>query len=80
MNLQRDLGYGLRGEKSAICFQCHGAEEDKDFEEIHEKHVKDKGFDCSWCHGFSRPERSLLPSALIFFDDFESAGADAWSQ
>jgi hypothetical protein len=63
----------------ANCLQCHGAEEDKDFEEIHEKHVKDKDFDCSWCHGFSRPERALAPSPLLFFDDFESASTNAWS-
>jgi uncharacterized protein YfaS (alpha-2-macroglobulin family) len=25
----------------------------------HDKHVKDKKYDCSWCHGFSRPERGL---------------------
>ena len=31
----------------------------KPFEELHNKHVKDKGYDCSWCHGFSRPERGL---------------------
>jgi hypothetical protein len=80
IDLQNDFGYGLRGEESAICFQCHGAEEEKSFEEIHDKHVKDKGFDCSWCHGFGRPERSLTPSSLIFFDDFESAVTDAWSQ
>ncbi len=30
--------------ESTICFQCHGAEEDKSFEEIHDKHVKDKGY------------------------------------
>ena len=78
MNLQRDFGYGLRGPESTICFQCHGAEEDKDFGEIHEKHVTDKGFDCSWCHGFSREERALTASSLLFFDDFESADTNAW--
>jgi hypothetical protein len=48
------------------------------FEEIHDKHVKDKGYDCSWCHGFNRPERGLTPSTLIFMDGFESADAAAW--
>ena len=80
IDLQADLGYGLRGEKSSICFQCHGAEEEKDFEEIHEKHVEDKDFDCSWCHGFSRPERALTPSGWIFSDGLESANTNAWQQ
>jgi hypothetical protein len=79
MNLQRDFGYGLRGPESDVCFQCHGAEEDRDFEEIHEKHVKDKGYDCSWCHGFSRPELGLEPSPMIFVDLFESGDLLAWS-
>jgi len=80
MNLQRDFGYELRGPESTVCYQCHGAKEDKGFEEIHEKHVKDKKFDCSWCHGFSRSERALKPSPLLFFDDFESADINAWTQ
>jgi hypothetical protein len=79
MDLQGDFGYALRGPESEICFQCHGAMESKDFEEIHDKHVKDRGYDCSWCHGFYRPERGLLPSPLIFMDGFESADSEAWS-
>jgi hypothetical protein len=59
MDLQGDLGYALKGPQSQVCFQCHGAKEQKPFTELHNKHVKDKRFDCSWCHSFSRPERGL---------------------
>ena len=59
MDLQGELGYALKGPKSQVCFQCHGSKEDKSFTEIHNKHVKDKRYDCSWCHSFSRPERGL---------------------
>lgn len=38
---------------------CHGNKGDKSFVPLHDKHVKDKGYDCSWCHDFSRPERGL---------------------
>jgi hypothetical protein len=79
MDLQDDFGYALRGTESDICFQCHGAKEQKSFKELHNKHVEDKGYDCSWCHGFARPERGLLPSPLIFADGFESADSAAWS-
>ncbi|HSO21081.1 MAG TPA: hypothetical protein VLT88_16560, partial [Desulfosarcina sp.] len=57
MDLQGDLGYRLKEETSTLCLQCHGRKEDKGFEKIHDKHVRDKGYDCSRCHGFSRPER-----------------------
>lgn len=53
------LGYGLKDAVSVVCTQCHGPEESKPFDKIHNKHVTDKGFDCSWCHPFSRPERNL---------------------
>jgi hypothetical protein len=59
MDLQGELGYGLKGPDSTVCTQCHGPKERKSFEEIHTKHVKDKKYDCSWCHSFSRPERGL---------------------
>ncbi len=59
MDLQGELGYQLKGAKEVVCVQCHENEEDKPFTTIHDKHVKDKRFDCSWCHGFSRPERNL---------------------
>ena len=80
MNLQADFGYGLRGPESTICVQCHGPEDDEmDFEEIHEKHVKDKKFDCSWCHGFNREERSLTSSPAIFLDGFDLGNPYAWT-
>ena len=59
MDLQGELGYALKGPQSQVCYQCHGRKEDKSFTELHNKHVKDKGYDCSWCHSFSRPERGL---------------------
>jgi len=59
MDLQGELGYALKGPKSQGCYQCHGSKEDKPFTTIHNKHVKDKRYDCSWCHSFSRPERGL---------------------
>ncbi len=62
MALKTDLGYGLKGPTSQVCFQCHGAKESKPFLEIHDKHVLDKKFDCAWCHQFSRPERGLTPA------------------
>jgi len=60
MDLQGDLGYQLKGPESQVCFQCHGDEEDKPFREIHNKHVRDEGIDCLWCHDFSRPGGSTL--------------------
>jgi len=63
INLQGELGYQLKGPRAQICTQCHGDEESEDgarnFEWVHKKHVKDKKYDCSLCHGFSRPERHL---------------------
>ncbi|MCF8055670.1 MAG: hypothetical protein K9K37_03410 [Desulfocapsa sp.] len=59
MDLQGELGYQLKGSRSVVCYQCHGSEDNKPFVTIHDKHVKDKGYDCSWCHSFSRPERNL---------------------
>ncbi|MEJ2199848.1 MAG: hypothetical protein P8X63_02365, partial [Desulfuromonadaceae bacterium] len=59
MDLQGQLGYQLKGSQSVVCTQCHGREESRSFESIHDKHVRDKGYDCSRCHTFSRPERGL---------------------
>jgi hypothetical protein len=59
MDLQGELGYALKGTQAQVCYQCHGSKEDKSFTELHNKHVKDKRYDCSWCHSFSRPERGL---------------------
>ncbi|MDX9786277.1 MAG: cytochrome c3 family protein [Desulfobacterales bacterium] len=59
MDMKGDLGYQLKADKSTVCLQCHGRKEDKSFAVIHDKHVKDKKYDCSNCHDFSRPERGL---------------------
>jgi len=59
MDLQGELGYALKGPRNVVCYQCHGNKGDKSFTELHDKHVKDKRYDCSWCHDFSRPERGL---------------------
>jgi len=59
MGLQGDLGYALKDTTSVLCTQCHGHKSSKGFTENHDKHVKDKKYDCSWCHEFSRPERGL---------------------
>jgi hypothetical protein len=59
MNLQGELGYQLKAAQSITCTQCHSQKEKKSFTTIHDLHVRDKGYDCSWCHTFSRPERGL---------------------
>jgi hypothetical protein len=59
MDLQGELGYALKGDVRTVCTQCHELEEQKSFTTIHDIHVKDKGYDCSRCHIFSRPERNL---------------------
>ena len=59
MDLQRDLGYELKGPPSVVCAQCHQARSSKGFRDNHAKHVADKRIDCSMCHAFSRPERGL---------------------
>ena len=59
MNLKGELGYQLKGAQSSVCAQCHGLKASKSFEGTHDKHVRDKRYDCSWCHSFSRPERGL---------------------
>lgn len=59
IDLQNELGYELKGAESEVCTQCHGQKEKKSFTSVHDRHVKDKGYDCSSCHNFSRPERGL---------------------
>jgi hypothetical protein len=61
MNL-KEVGYVLKGSVSVVCSQCHSASkarENKSFTELHKEHVTEEGYDCSWCHTFSRPERNL---------------------
>jgi hypothetical protein len=52
------LGYDLKGPTTVVCAQCHTAKTPRDYERMH-NHANIKGFDCSWCHTFSRPERGL---------------------
>ncbi|MBI5685075.1 MAG: hypothetical protein HZC54_08330 [Verrucomicrobia bacterium] len=59
MNLQRDLGYQLKGSTKQVCSQCHSSKRSEGFLKTHNKHVKDKQIDCSLCHTFSRTERGL---------------------
>lgn len=53
------LGYTLKGPQSQVCTQCHQDQQPKPFYDMHDKHMTDKNYDCSWCHTFSRPERGL---------------------
>jgi hypothetical protein len=53
------LGYTLKGSQAQVCTQCHEQKSNPGFNDVHNKHVTDKGYDCSWCHTFSRPERNL---------------------
>ncbi len=64
MDLQGELGYQLKADRNTVCTQCHGNESYDSFTRVHDKHVRDTRYDCSWCHEFSRPERGLrMPSA-----------------
>ena len=56
----RTVGYVLKGPQSQVCSQCHCEKPPKPFYDMHNKHVTDKKYDCSWCHTFSRPERGLI--------------------
>jgi hypothetical protein len=61
MDLQGELGYALKpGLSNGNCTICHDQEEVKPFRTIHDIHVKDKHYDCSYCHNFTRPERGLI--------------------
>ncbi|MBV2089642.1 MAG: hypothetical protein KUF72_02000 [Candidatus Thiodiazotropha sp. (ex Ctena orbiculata)] len=69
MDLANDLGYGMKGKEAEVCTQCHENKGSMSFSKIHEKHVKDKGYDCSTCHEFSRPERGLNTNIAQFVED-----------
>lgn len=58
MKLVTNFGYGLKAATSIVCSQCHREKTPGAYDRIH-SHVEGKGFDCSWCHNFSRPERGL---------------------
>ncbi|MCM2358207.1 MAG: chitobiase/beta-hexosaminidase C-terminal domain-containing protein [Geobacteraceae bacterium] len=57
MNLPA-MGYALKAAASVVCSQCHAEKTPRPYDRMH-SHVEGKGFDCSWCHNFSRPERGL---------------------
>jgi hypothetical protein len=59
MDLQGQLGYQLKDGPQQVCTQCHELEASEGYREDHDIHVTEEGFDCSWCHDFSRPERKL---------------------
>jgi hypothetical protein len=80
IDLVGDLGYRMWGPTDEVCRQCHGPEPMPSFEELHNKHVRSEGLDCSWCHGFSRPELGLTPSAALFRDALESGTTHAWTE
>ncbi|MET0069065.1 MAG: cytochrome c3 family protein [Candidatus Thiodiazotropha sp.] len=69
MDLVNDLGYDLKGNEAEVCTQCHENKGGMSFSKLHEKHVKDKGVDCSTCHNFTRPERGLNGNIASFIDD-----------
>ncbi|MFH0994517.1 MAG: BACON domain-containing carbohydrate-binding protein, partial [Pseudomonadota bacterium] len=61
----KDMGYAMKGTQSTTCTQCHGQKNIPSYTSLHNKHVTDKKYDCSWCHGFSRSERGLkMPSGI----------------
>ena len=60
IDLIGELGYALKdGLSPDNCTICHEQEEVKPFKTIHDIHVKDKKYDCSHCHVFTRPDRGL---------------------
>ena len=69
IDLAGELGYALKASSSQLCVSCHDRKENRSFEGIHKKHVKDKKMDCSLCHNFSRPERGLITDSSRFEDD-----------
>ena len=60
MDLQGELGYSLKKPSADLCNDCHDSESNnRGYAWMHNKHVKDKKYDCSRCHTFTRPERGL---------------------
>jgi hypothetical protein len=64
MNL-KSMGYAMKGTQNTTCTQCHETEKMPSYTSLHDKHVKDKKYDCSWCHTFTRPERGLKLPATV---------------
>ncbi|HEY9078212.1 MAG TPA: hypothetical protein VIO61_16880 [Anaerolineaceae bacterium] len=57
-----DLGYTPKTSRNnkPLCASCHGDKSDAwkpsvRFDRVHEKHVSEKGINCSECHNFPRP-------------------------
>ena len=59
IDLAGELGYQLKDTPSVVCRQCHGLERVGSFTSVHSRHVDRRGYDCSNCHTFTRPERNL---------------------
>jgi len=59
MNLQGELGYGLKAAQAVVCSQCHELKSNPGFTSVHREHVTDEELGCQNCHSFSRPERNL---------------------
>ena len=68
MDLTGELGHLLKGLRSNVCTQCHGMdsfEGTNEYLAVHDKHVRSRKYDCSWCHDFSRPERGLTLAPIM---------------
>ena len=79
LDLPAEHGYQMLGPQNVVCRQCHGNENMPSFESLHNLHVSQRGYDCSWCHSFSRPERNLnAPSSILFQDGFDTGNTYAW--
>ncbi len=49
------LGYKTPKPTSDLCNDCHDSKTNNDFYWVHNYHVREKGYNCSRCHSFSRP-------------------------
>jgi hypothetical protein len=58
MNLQ-NIGYTLKDTAAVVCSQCHNEKTPRPYAQQHDGHVTRRGYDCVWCHDFTRPERGL---------------------
>jgi len=68
MDLTGSLGDQIKGTRSSVCTQCHemkSVEGASEYLAVHDKHVRSKKYDCSWCHNFSRPERGLKLAPIM---------------
>ena len=59
VDLKSQIGYAAKDSLNKLCVQCHGNENPRPFESMHNLHVTKEKYDCTWCHTFSRPERGL---------------------